>query len=131
MVSSLETTFRTSEALGSEYQIKLATVNEYKEALQIKKLYDDLVQEFLGLLPEIVEVLNRNSTSLKDRQTLNRTLERAYAIVQKRATLTPEAKHPFKNTDGETKPKSCMIQWILLQISSLWSFVSSFFPALS
>ena len=85
----METNFPT---LSSEYQIKLATIREFEEALEYKKLYDDLAQEFLGLLPEIMEVLNRNSTTLKDRQTLNRILDRAYEIVQKRVNFpTPDS----------------------------------------
>jgi len=104
--------------LSSEYQIKLEVIREYEDALKTKKLLDDLTHELAGLLPQIITVLSRNSTSLRDREILERTLERVQNIIQNKiGTFSPETERSLFSPEDGREPNSCRESIVFLQFS--------------
>lgn len=72
----------------NEYLIKIATLNEYKEMLKYKTLYEELCQSFKGIMEEIFAYCQRNQIELPERAFVNRTMDKARELIEYRIETT-------------------------------------------
>jgi len=91
----------------SEYLVKLATVKEYQHVIRLKRAYQELAEEFAGLIQEALLFCERNEIPLSRQEKLHRMLEKAQGLVEYRMSLaqsSPEMIQGEESPEDDTAP---------------------------
>ena len=73
----------------SEFQVKLAAVKEYEEAIKFKRAYEELAGAFMDLIDEALRNCEKDGLTLSKRDRYLNLLEKAGELVRYRLSLSP------------------------------------------
>ena len=89
---------------NSEYTIKRAAIEEYKQVLKYKKVYEDLIESFRSIVTDLFQYADKHRIDLSNRERINRNIEKAGELIEYRISMT-EGTTRNKTPDDSTEPK--------------------------
>jgi hypothetical protein len=68
----------------NEYLIKFAAIEEYKQVLKHKKVYEDLILSFRSLVTDLLRYAEKHDIPISDRNKIQNNMEQAKKLIEYR-----------------------------------------------
>jgi hypothetical protein len=102
--------------MSSEYWIKLAAVEEYKQLIKSKNMYEELVELSRAMVMDVFHYPDKHRVDPPNRERIYRNLEKAKGLIEYRIAMTEtptESQQRNKTPDDSTEPGTITIAFSL------------------